>query len=210
MCKYTKTDFVSFIFFRFWKMESSQKSMELQHQVKNNANELNDFLRGLGSWKAEMQAKDEQLLEAARIRKEKELENTPSSRKLKSPPLVRASKKSEQNKTKKKSKELSSSEGLQEKGQKLKAYDYAAWDKFDVDTACAEVDNTDQANSKTKQNASYKENEDSDQPLDENDDKGLATKAKQETERNQKLINKQQAIVEKDKGNEYFKVRNGN
>ena len=84
-------------------METSQKSMELQHQVKNNANELNDFLRGLGSWKAEMQAKDEQLLEAARIRKERELEKTPSSRKLKSPPLVRASKKSEQNKTKKKS-----------------------------------------------------------------------------------------------------------
>ena len=129
--------------------------MDLQHQVKNNANELNDFLRGLGSWKAEMQAKDKQLLEAARIRKEKELEKAPSSKKFKSPPPVRASKKSEQSKTKKKPKEhnsseglqekgQNSSEGLQEKGQKLKAYDYAAWDKFDVDTACAEFDNTDQ------------------------------------------------------------------
>ena len=156
-----------------------------------------------------MQAKDKQLLEAARIRKEKELEKAPSSKKFKSPPPVRASKKSEQSKTKKKPKEHISSEALQEKGQKLKAYDYAAWDKFDVDTACAEVDNTDQVSSKAKQNASYNGN-DSDEPLDVNDDKSLATEGKAETERNQKLIKKQQAIVEKDKGNEYFKVRNGN
>ena len=43
-------------------MDTAQKSMEIQHQVKNNATELNDFLRGMKTWQEEMQLKDKQLL----------------------------------------------------------------------------------------------------------------------------------------------------
>ena len=40
-------------------MES--KLVELQQQVKNNSDELQDFLRDLGSWTKQMELKDEQL-----------------------------------------------------------------------------------------------------------------------------------------------------
>ena len=38
-----------------------QKLVELQQQVRNNSDELQDFLRDLGSWTKQMEIKDEQL-----------------------------------------------------------------------------------------------------------------------------------------------------
>ena len=37
------------------------KLIELQQQVRNNSDELQDFLRDLGSWTKQMEQKDEQL-----------------------------------------------------------------------------------------------------------------------------------------------------
>ena len=37
------------------------KLIELQQQVRNNSDELQDFLRDLGSWTKQMELKDEQL-----------------------------------------------------------------------------------------------------------------------------------------------------
>ena len=42
-------------------MDNAQKSMDIQHQVRNNATELNDFLRGMKSWQQEMQAKVQEM-----------------------------------------------------------------------------------------------------------------------------------------------------
>ena len=177
--------------------------MEIQHQVKNNANELNDFLRGMKSWQQEMQAKDKQLLDAAKIKKEEELEKAPSSRKLVSPPPKRVIKKSEDlSKTKKKSKEALIA-GASDKLEKIKAYDYSAWDKFDVDKACDEVDKEVSQESPQSERLSGHDIE-----------SNHATKSTKshgdsmsiEEKRTQNLISKQQAASEKERGNEYFKV----
>ena len=40
---------------------AAEKAMELQFQVRQNAAELNDFLKDLGDWETEIKRKDEQL-----------------------------------------------------------------------------------------------------------------------------------------------------
>ena len=189
-------------------MDTAQKSMEIQHQVRNNANELNDFLKGMKSWQEEMQAKDKQLLEAARIKKEKELEKSPSARKLVSPPPIRASKKlGDNSRVKKKSKDdtISSGESNQ-KDEKIKAYDYSAWDKFDVDKACEKVDDITSRKDTSSNKFPEPEDEESGETSDEKDEENTETNAKEEAERTERLISKQQAVAEKERGNEYFKV----
>ena len=59
---------------------SSEKLMELQHQVRNNSDELQDFLRDLGSWTKQMEQKDEQL----RNKKASREINKPQSERLRS------------------------------------------------------------------------------------------------------------------------------
>ena len=176
-------------------MDASIKSLEIQHQVKNNANELNDYLRGLGSWQAEMQAKDQQLLEAARQRKENDLEKIPNTKKLVSPPPAKRSVDKGAQKTKEKVilvKEPEESKcTLPDGNKKLKAYDYQGWDKFDADQACDEVE---------KENKETELNSDSKSDI-------MKDTANEENERNKRLIIKQEAAAEKERGNEYFKVR---
>ena len=196
-----------FCTFRLLKMDAAKKSMEIQQQARNNANELSDFLRSMKPWQEEMQAKDKQLLEAARIKKEKELEKTPSAKKLVSPPLIRASKKScDNSKVKKKSKDgnKTSSESSTKKSENIKAYDYSAWDKFDVEKACEEVDiEVNQSNTKTN------DHDQKGQKLDETDNKESdEPEANEEAKRTERLISKQEAVAEKERGNQYFKVSN--
>ena len=66
----------------------ASKGFEVQQQVRQNAEELNDFLRGFSSWQKEMKSKDQQLLEASSKRRsddQTEAIKTPR-RKLSSPP----------------------------------------------------------------------------------------------------------------------------
>ena len=49
------------------------KVLEVQQQVKNNASDLNDYLRDLDSWTKQMQIKDEQLLQAKKNKKKEDL-----------------------------------------------------------------------------------------------------------------------------------------
>ena len=122
-------------------MNSNSSTMDIQQQVRNNASELNDFLKGMKTWQQEMQAKDNQLLEAARMKKEKEFDKAPSSRKLISPPPMRTNRKTDESQKSKTSKDNSSTESTSKVNvEKIKAYDYSAWDKFDVDKACEDVD----------------------------------------------------------------------
>ena len=48
------------------------KVLEVQQQVKNNASDLNDYLRDLDSWTKQMQTKDEQLIQAKKSKKKDE------------------------------------------------------------------------------------------------------------------------------------------
>ena len=198
-----KSDRKDFCTFRF-NMENSQKSIDIQHQVRNNATELNDFLRGMKSWQQEMQAKDQQLLDAKRLKKEKQLEKEPSTRKLVSPPPKRASKKvddSSKSKTSQ-SKNVINPKDNSNNSERIKAYDYSAWDKFDVDKACNDVDKIDPQQE-------YNESKTECNNLEKNSLPKNATNEHLSTEEdktNQLLISKQQAAAEKDRGNEYFKV----
>ena len=40
---------------------AADKAMQLQFQVRQNASEVNDFLKDLGDWETEIKRKDEQL-----------------------------------------------------------------------------------------------------------------------------------------------------
>ena len=147
-------------------------ALKIQQQVRENAEELGDFLRGFSAWRKEMQQKDEQLLEASRQKKKRNLEIAarssplppePKPRKLSSPPApnVPSPMKIDVAKSQK----------------KIKASDYDAWSKFDVDKACEEVDNQVKA-------------------------PPPSTPVPQATSSHMK----QRAVAEKDRGNEYFKV----
>ena len=192
-----------FCTFRF-NMDNAQKSMDIQHQVRNNATELNDFLRGMKSWQQEMQAKDQQLLDAKKLKKEKQLEKEPSTRKLVSPPPKRASKKVEESSKSKtsQSKDVINPKDNSKNSDRIKAYDYSAWDKFDVDKACNDVD-------KIEPQQEHNGSETECNNLEYN---SLSKNVKhehlstEEDKTNQLLISKQQAAAEKDRGNEYFKV----
>ena len=182
-------------------MNSNNNTMEIQQQVRNNASELNDFLKGMKTWQQEMQAKDDQLLEAARMRKEKELDKAPSSRKLISPPPMRTSRKTDESyKTKNKSKDGFSDESQKQmKSEKIKAYDYSAWDKFDVDKACDEVD----VNAKDREESSGMSSKE--YPADAKSSKAIKNEYVT-TNQKSPLIMKQQAVAEKERGNNFLKV----
>ena len=185
-------------------MTSNTNTMDIQQQVRNNASELNDFLKGMKTWQQEMQAKDNQLLEAARLRKERELDKAPSSRKLISPPPMRTSRKTDESQKIKKSKDNSMNDSKKEENiEKIKAYDYSAWDRFDVDKACNEIDDKESVSNKnTKTTRPAKK---SGIPVVDTSDSANETTHENNTS---KLILKQQAIAEKERGNNYFKVMN--
>ena len=183
-------------------MNSNTNTMEIQQQVRNNASELNDFLKGMKTWQQEMQAKDNQLLEAARLKKEKELDKTPSTRKLISPPPKRTSRKADESqKSKKMSKEMNKIDSNKKmQTEKIKAYDYSGWDKFDVDKACDEIDSEEGPPKITTEATSQKATREASTTNSKSDN----TTA-HENQPSQ-LILKQQAVSEKELGNAYFKV----
>ena len=112
------------------------KVLEVQQQVKNNASDLNDYLRDLDSWTKQMETKDEQLKQA---KKNKKLgKDEPKT--VSSPKIVKdnINKDIKDNSTppKKAKKEQNIV------GKSVKPRDYREWDKFDVEAACEEVEKT--------------------------------------------------------------------
>ncbi|KAF8567471.1 hypothetical protein P879_09648, partial [Paragonimus westermani] len=98
-----------------------EKFIELQQQMQENNREVADFLNDFGSWKKTVDAKN------ARLQNSEQ-----SDSKL---PAVRNSLLRKQRKKSKKAPMAS-----EKAGDRIKAYDYRAWDKFDVDKALEEVD----------------------------------------------------------------------
>ena len=154
---------------------SAEKVMELQQQVRQNSDELQGFLRDIGSWTKQMELKDEQLKnkKASREINKQASEPLRSVDELKrksvgfsEPPSADSEKKSKV--------EMSDKP-------KLKSYDYDAWAKFDVDRAIEEID---------------KEDDDGKNNGDQSTTAELTPEMKL-----------QKAIVEKEKGNEHFKVK---
>ena len=149
--------------------DDGNKMFELQQQLRNNSEDLQSFLRDLGSWVKQMEVKDEQLKKKKSEKKStKHFEPARPTEELKRKTTTLDEKKNDEKKTK---------VIEQEKKVRISSFDYDAWSKFDVDKAVAEVE-----------------------------DVTAQASEPQEVEMDGEM-RVQRAFVEKEKGNECFKVR---
>ncbi|NXC27245.1 RPAP3 protein, partial [Campylorhamphus procurvoides] len=109
-------------------MSAPNKAIELQLQMKQNAEELQDFMRELESWEKDIKEVDSKLRKQSGVPEE----NLPPIRN-------KAFKKKKKSKSKVPSK-ITSEEN---KKNKIKSYDYEAWGKLDVDKILEELDKED-------------------------------------------------------------------
>ncbi|NXA65900.1 RPAP3 protein, partial [Mohoua ochrocephala] len=109
-------------------MSTPNKAIELQLQVKQNAEELQDFMRELETWEKDIKEVDSELRKQSGVPEE----NLPPIRN-------KAFKKKKKSKNKVPSK-ITSEEN---KKNKIKSYDYEAWGKLDVDKILEELDKED-------------------------------------------------------------------
>uniref|UniRef100_G1SHA2 RNA polymerase II-associated protein 3 n=1 Tax=Oryctolagus cuniculus TaxID=9986 RepID=G1SHA2_RABIT len=109
-------------------MTSANKTVELQLQVKQNAEELQDFMRDLENWEKDIKQKDLELRRQNGVPEEilPPIRNG-SFRKKKKGKAKEASKKTKEENTK----------------NRIKSYDYEAWAKLDVDSILEELDKED-------------------------------------------------------------------
>ncbi|XP_040266452.1 RNA polymerase II-associated protein 3 [Bufo bufo] len=113
-------------------MSSPNKALELQLQMKQNAEELQDFMRELESWEKDIKQKDAKLSKQTAVGEETlpPIRNKDYRKKKKSRSKVSTeTKKNEEN-----------------KNPKRKLHDYNYWDKLDVDKALQELDKEDNTN----------------------------------------------------------------
>ncbi|KAF7397736.1 hypothetical protein HZH68_008958 [Vespula germanica] len=101
---------------------SVDKSILLQKQVKDNSEDLQTEFLDLKNWEKEMKRKDQ------------ELRNQNNDQIL--PPIRSKKKKVVQ-------KPVTKEEKCNTNIKRIKSSDYSAWDKFDVEKACKEIDKTD-------------------------------------------------------------------
>ncbi|KFV66451.1 RNA polymerase II-associated protein 3 [Dryobates pubescens] len=109
-------------------MSAPNKALELQLQIKQNAEELQDFMRELESWEKDIREVDSELRKQSGVPEE----NLPPIR-------SKAFKKKKKSKSKVPSK-ITTEEN---KKNKIKSYDYEAWGKLDVDKILEELDKDD-------------------------------------------------------------------
>ena len=145
----------------------AEKMLELQQQMRNNSEELQDFLRDLGNWTKQMEIKDEQLKKKKGDSKNKNSAQAPRSVDELKRKIPNVDNRKEEKKTK-------IVEPVKT-DQRIPSYDYDAWSKFDVDKALEEVE----------------EKKDNSEPQAAEMDPEMRF---------------QRAVVEKDKGNQCFKV----
>ncbi|EMP31919.1 RNA polymerase II-associated protein 3 [Chelonia mydas] len=109
-------------------MTSPNKALELQLQMKQNAEELHDFVRELESWEKDIKQMDSELMKQSGAPEENlpPIRNEAYRKKKKSKAKVPSKKTTEENKK-----------------NKIKSYDYEAWGKLDVDKILEELDKED-------------------------------------------------------------------
>ena len=169
----TKKEFVRRPTFR-----DMEQVVGVQQKVRENAGEVTDYLKDLDSWTKQMEVKDEQL------KKAKKGAAAAGKTKQESPPKkLKTEMKIDKDPPKKGTKiqieDADAKRKINEVG-KIKSYDYAAWDKFDVEAACEEVG---------KVAAEEKEEEDEEEEMAEES-------------------RRVEAVAEKERGNTAFKAGN--
>uniref|UniRef100_A0A8C1VBS7 RNA polymerase II-associated protein 3 n=1 Tax=Cyprinus carpio TaxID=7962 RepID=A0A8C1VBS7_CYPCA len=142
---------------------SGNKAVELQIQMRQNAEDLQNFMKELNNWEEEVKKKDQQLRTGNISEPPKTL-----------PPV----RNKDYKKTKKSVKHQTNGDGglkEQKETQRIKSYDYQAWDKFNVDKTLEAMDA-----------------EESPVHSNESDSEGLQ-------------VDRDVALTEKEKGNEFFR-----
>ncbi|XP_064795727.1 RNA polymerase II-associated protein 3-like isoform X1 [Oncorhynchus masou masou] len=110
---------------------SENKAIELQLQMRQNAEDLHNFMKDLDSWETDIKKKDEQLRSGSVGESQKSL-----------PPV-----RNKDYKKKREKKKASDNNAKTETKQapRIKSYDYQSWDKFDVDKVLESMDKEDSA-----------------------------------------------------------------
>ncbi|GAA6227015.1 RNA polymerase II-associated protein 3 [Lates japonicus] len=148
-------------------MSGGNKAIELQLQMRQNAEDLHNFMKELENWETDIKQKDEELRTGGLQEVQKKL-----------PPVRNKAFKTKMREKKKKKKmdpapgdgDTKAEEHKQES--RIKAYDYRSWDKFDVDKVLAEMD-------KEESPADSNESESEENVVDQ--EKALAEKEKGNT-----------------------------
>lgn len=113
-------------------MSGGSRALELQLQMRQNAEDMQSFMKELESWETDMKEKDEELRRAGLQEDQKTL------------PPVRNKDYRTMMREKKRKKEPTGNGDMKadesKQASRIKAYDYRSWDKFDVDKALAEMD----------------------------------------------------------------------
>ncbi|KAJ8245472.1 hypothetical protein GJAV_G00271110 [Gymnothorax javanicus] len=107
-------------------MSGGSKAVELQLQMRQNAEELHDFVKELDSWETDIKKRDEELRRGSA--------EEPHKQNL--PPIRNKDFRQKKKKTKLSTKDTNN----QLKQSRIKSYDYQSWDKFDVDKALESMD----------------------------------------------------------------------
>ncbi|KAK2101681.1 RNA polymerase II-associated protein 3 [Saguinus oedipus] len=123
-------------------MTSANKAIELQLQVKQNAEELQDFMRDLENWEKDIKQKDMELRRHNGVPEE----NLPPIRNGN----FRKKKKGKAKESSKKTKEENTKN-------RIKSYDYEAWAKLDVDSILDELDKDDSTHDSLSQESESEE-----------------------------------------------------
>ncbi|XP_051248799.1 RNA polymerase II-associated protein 3 [Dicentrarchus labrax] len=115
-------------------MSGGNKAIELQLQMRHNAEDMHSFMKELESWETDIKKKDEELKTGGLQEVQKKL-----------PPVRNKDYKTKMREKKKKKKKEPTGNGdakgdESHEASRIKAYDYRSWDKFDVDKALSEMD----------------------------------------------------------------------
>ncbi|KAK3862703.1 hypothetical protein Pcinc_031460 [Petrolisthes cinctipes] len=163
---------------------SHYESIILQNNIKNKSAEVQDFIRDLKNWEKDIKKEDEKLSSQNK-------DDTTTTKKAETAVPIRCKKKLETSSSQDSSKSSSvdikcqKSESASEKRNRISGYDYAAWDKFDVDNALV----------------SDEEEED----LENEEASGSEEKKKSGGgNRGPKLSKKERAVAMKDEGNKLY------
>ncbi|XP_022375461.1 RNA polymerase II-associated protein 3 isoform X2 [Enhydra lutris kenyoni] len=123
-------------------MTSTNKAIELQLQVKQNAEELQDFMRDLENWEKDIKQKDMELRRQNGVPEE----NLPPIRNGN----FRKKKKGKPKESSKKTKDENTKN-------RIKSYDYEAWAKLDVDSILDELDKEENTHDSVSQESESEE-----------------------------------------------------
>ncbi|XP_065179190.1 RNA polymerase II-associated protein 3-like [Sycon ciliatum] len=166
-------------------MDPAQLHMNLKH----NAEDLQDFLRGMGSWEEDMKKKDAEL----RQQRNEAVRNVPPVRGSTSNSRSEATTASQQ-----------SSSSSQQKASKIRGFDYRAWDKLDVDKVCDEMDEQEEMRTASGLDTSNVQVQQEQQNTDDKAEETENTSDEEDSEDEQQRM-RDLAVMLKDKGNAHFK-----